>query len=70
MHKIVNLLKPSVPESVAAADSASPPSSKKAKIEHGGVNPKVKPNELQNKADEKLLLDGEWLSGIHIHLAQ
>ena len=54
----MKLLKPSVPASVAAPDSASPPPSKKAKIEHGEVNSKVKPNELLNKADEELLLDG------------
>ena len=70
VRKIVKLLKSSVPASVAAPDSASPSPSKKAKIEHSEVNPKVKPNELLNKADKKLLLDGEWLNDIHINLAQ
>ena len=62
----MKLLKPSL----HAPDSGSPQPGKKAKVEHGEVNPKMKPNELLNKADEKLLLDGKWLSDIHINLAK
>ena len=65
VHKIVKLLKPA-----AVCDPTLPPPTKKSRIEQSEADLGVTPNCLLNEKDQKLLLEGGWLSDIHVNLAQ
>ena len=69
VRKIVKLLKPTV----AVRDPASLPPTKKAKLENmcNETSQRVTASSSPlSKADEKLLLNGDWLNDTHMNLAQ